>query len=270
MAAAPRQKTQQSLASATLAAEVPDWEEPIERLIHALQKDEFELYAQRIAALGERNVFPMAEVLVRMREEEERLLPPGTFLPVFERCGMMPELDRWVMRRSLKRLSQPLRVRCLSLNISAQTLSDADFLPEVAAELARRKVPAAALTFEITEDDALARPTSVGQFAEAARKIGCGLTVDGFGGSSTSLAPIQALRPKYVKVDRALVHTLRTSHLSRDKLDAIVRLGRKIGIGVIGECVESDDVLAYLRSAGVGFAQGYRIHVPAPIDSALK
>jgi EAL domain-containing protein (putative c-di-GMP-specific phosphodiesterase class I) len=270
MVAATRQKGKQSLAPATAPAEVPDWEEPVERLVHALQKDEFELYAQRIAALGERNVYPMAEVLVRMREEEERLLPPGTFLPMFERCGMMPELDRWVMRRSLKRLSQPSRVRCLSLNISAQTLSDADFLPEVAAELARRKVPAAALAFEITEDDALARPTSVGQFAQAARTIGCALTIDGFGCSKVSLAPIQALRPNYVKVDGALVRTLSTSRLARDKLDAIVQLGRKIGIGVIGECVETGDVLACLRSAGAGFAQGYGIHVPAPIDSALK
>lgn len=257
-------------ATQTPQQEIPDWEEPVERLIEALRKNEFELYAQRIAALDKPNVFPMAEVLVRMREEEERLLPPGAFLPVFERCGMMPDLDRWVMRKAVKRLAQPSRVRSLSLNISAQTLSDADFLPQVAAELSKRRVAPSALVFEVTEDDALARPTSVGQFAEAARRIGCGLTIDGFGRSTVSLAPIQALRPTHVKIDRALVRELETSHLAREKLNAIVRVGKKIGIGVIGECVETQDLLKYLRSAGTGFAQGYAVHIPAPIDSALK
>ena len=49
-----------------------------------------------------------------------------------------------------------------------------------------------------------------------------------------------------------------------------MRAGKKLGIGVIGECVESNEVLATLRAAGVDFAQGYGIHVPAPIDEALK
>src|SRR5438046_9230996 len=75
-------------------AAVPDWEQPVERLVEALVQDEFELYAQRIVALDQPKTVPMAEVLLRMREEERGLLPPGSFLPVFERCGMMPALDR--------------------------------------------------------------------------------------------------------------------------------------------------------------------------------
>src|SRR5438876_12041295 len=85
-------------------SEVPDWEEPVERLVQALERDEFELYAQRIVALAKPKAAPMAEVLLRMRQEERMLLPPGSFLPVFERCDMMPALDRWVMRRAIARL----------------------------------------------------------------------------------------------------------------------------------------------------------------------
>ena len=252
-----------------LEAEIPDWEEPVERLVQALEQDEFELYAQRIIALDKPKAAPMAEVLLRMRQEEEMLLPPGSFLPVFERCGMMPELDRWVMRRAIARLARGSRVPSLSLNISGQTLSDADFPPAVAAELSRHRVPPASIAFEVLEEDALALPNSVEQFANAARSIGCRLTIDGLGHSPVWLAPVQALKPNYVKVDRVVIRNL-NSQLARGKLDRIVRVGKQLGIGVIGECVESDEVLATLRAAGVGFAQGYGIHVPAPIDEALK
>ncbi len=252
-----------------LGVEVPDWEQPVERLVQALEQDEFELYAQRIVALAKPKAAPMAEVLLRMRQAERMPLPPASFLPVFERCGMMPELDRWVMRRAIARLARGSRVPSLSLNISGQTLSDADFPPAVATELSRHRVPPASIAFEVLEEDALALPNSVEQFAGAARGIGCCLTIDGFGYSPVWLAPLQALKPNYVKVDRVVIRNL-NSPTARGKLDRIVHAGKKLGIGVIGECVESDEALATLRAAGAGFAQGYGIHVPAPIDEALR
>ena len=250
-------------------AQVPDWEKPVERLVEALVQDEFELYAQRIVALDQPKAAPMAEVLLRMREEEQRLLPPGSFLPVFERCGMMPALDRWVMRRAIARLARGSRVPSLSLNISGQTLSDPDFPPAVATELSRHRVPPASIAFEVLEEDALALPNSVEKFADAARRIGCCLTIDGFGYSPVWLAPLEALKPNYVKVDRAVIRNL-NSQTARGKLDRIVRAGKKLGIGVIGECVEGNEVLATLKAAGAGFAQGYGIHVPMPINEVLQ
>src|SRR6267143_111592 len=230
---------QKTLVFEKSGAAVPDWEQPVERLVQALEQDEFELYAQRIVALDEPKVALMVEVLLRMREEGQRLLPPGSFLPVFERCGMMPALDRWVMRRA------------------------------IATELSRHRVPPASIAFEVLEEDALALPNSVEKFAHAARRIGCCLTIDGLGYSPVWLAPLQALKPNYVKVDRAVIRNLH-SQAARGKLDRIVRAGKKLGVGVIGECVESDEMLATLQAAGAGFAQGYGIHVPTPINEALR
>jgi len=173
------------------------------------------------------------------------------------------------MRRAIARLARASRVPSLSLNISGQTLSDADFPPAVATELSRHRVPPASITFEVLEEDALALPNSVEQFANAARRIGCGLTIDGFGYSSVWLAPLRALKPNFVKVDRVVTRNL-NSQMARGKLNRIVRAGKKLGIGVIGECVESEAVLATLRAAGAGFAQGYGIHVPGPINEALQ
>src|SRR5437773_11233794 len=94
---------QKTLVLEKSGAAVPDWEQPVERLVEALVQDEIELYAQRTVALDQPKTVPMPEVPPRMREEERGLLPPGSFLPVFERCGTMPALDRWVTRRATAR-----------------------------------------------------------------------------------------------------------------------------------------------------------------------
>lgn len=193
------------------------------------------------------------------------MLPPGGFLPLFEHFRLMPELDRWVARQAVARLAQVPRVPCLCINISTQTLADLEFVPEIAAELARAKVSSASLVFEISEHDALERPEPVSAFAESARAIGCRLTMDGFGRRSVSLAPLNAMRPDFVKVDGVIVRSLHTSQSSRDKLNAIVRIAKVIGSSVIGECVEKDEALVHLRAAGVEYAQGFGIQVPAPI-----
>ena len=242
------------------------WDDPAARLTQALEGDELELYAQPILALRPPEGFQIAELLVRLREEEAALLPPGEFLPVFEHCGMMPELDRWVARHAVARLARGSRVPRLSINVSAQTLGDADFAPEIAAELARVRVRSESLVFEIDENDALARPDSAAGFAASMKAIGCRLLIDGFGRRSVSFAPLKALRVDYVKVDGVIVRKLASSEIARTKLNAIVRVGDVIGVSVIAECVEQPEALELLRAAGVGYAQGFGIRIPAPID----
>ena len=92
-------------------SELAGWSDPVTRLRQALQKNEFELYCQPIVALTTRDQLPMAEVLVRLREEERALLPPGEFLPAFEHFGMMAQLDRWVVFHAAQRLGRASRIK---------------------------------------------------------------------------------------------------------------------------------------------------------------
>src|SRR5438552_5320458 len=96
------------------------WANPAERLHQALEKDEFTLFCQPIAALTGAERYPMAEILVRLREEERALLPPGEFLPVFEHYRLMPQLDRWVVRTAVKRLARGSRIPRFTVNLSGQ------------------------------------------------------------------------------------------------------------------------------------------------------
>jgi len=241
--------------------------DPVARLRGALEKDELALYCQPIRALTGAPGFPMAEALVRLREEESALLPPGEFLPLFEHYRLMPQLDRWVLRKVLRRLAQGSKVPRFSINVSTQTLEDAQFPATVAAELKASGIAAGCLLFEIDEPDVLERPQAVARFAPEIKKLGCGVMIDGFGRRSVSFAPLKTLQIDFIKVDGSIIRKLLKSEASDNKLKAIVRIGQAIGVKVIAECVEEQDVLVRVKALGVSYAQGFGISRPHPIDS---
>lgn len=250
-----------------MSQELTGWRDPLARLRQALDRDELQLYCQPILSLRPPRGFAMAEVLIRLREEEALMLPPGDFLPVFEHFGMMPELDRWVVSHVVGWLAgaQPGGLRGFSINISVQTIGDPEFPGYVAAELRAMGVPPSALTFEIEESSVLARTGSAAEFAAALKGAGCKVAIDGFGQRSVSFAPLKSLRVDYVKVDGSIVRNLLRSSVAEQKLKAVVRVGETIGVGVIAECVEQSDILARLKMLNVGYAQGFGIARPAPI-----
>src|SRR5881394_3173549 len=146
-------------------SELAGWANPVQRLKGAIENNEFELYCQPILQFDGAERYPLAEVLVRLREEEQALVPPGEFLPVFEHYRMMPQLDRWVVRHTVKRLAQGSRIPRFTVNIHGQTLEDGEFARFVSAQLASNHVAADRLLFEIDESDALLRLGAAAQFA---------------------------------------------------------------------------------------------------------
>jgi EAL domain-containing protein (putative c-di-GMP-specific phosphodiesterase class I) len=195
------------------------------------------------------------------------MLPPGEFLPVLEHFRMMPQLDRWVVRNIAKRLGKGSRLACFTMNVSSQTLEDAEFPAYVKAELKAAQVPADSLVFEIDEDDVLNRPEPVARFVAAMKVVGSGVLIDGFGRKSVSFTALKTVGAHFVKVDGSIVRKIVTSEVARTKLNAIIRVGQAIDLKVIAECVEEQDILMKLKSLGVGYAQGFGIVQPQPIDA---
>jgi len=253
-----------------MGRELTGWADPVKRLRQALARDELILFAQPVESLQERGTYAMAEALVRLREEEAALLPPGEFLPVFEHCRMMPEFDQWVLRHVAAALSGGSMVPRFGVNVSSQTLAEPGFATEAAAVLARSEVDPACIVLEIDEIDFLAHPEAAERFAAAAKGIGCKLLLDGFGRRSVSFTALKTLGVDYIKVDGVIVRKLATSEVARSKLSAIARVGEVVGVTVIAECVEDEDTLPRLTAAGVRYAQGFGIRPPEPIDHFLR
>jgi EAL domain-containing protein (putative c-di-GMP-specific phosphodiesterase class I) len=257
--------------------ELLGWENPAARLREALDYDHFRLYGQTVVALAAEAAAPaphgsvaFAEVLLRLREEEKRMLPPGDFLPAFEHYKMMAELDRWVVRNALRRLAQGGRLKKLSVNASAQTIEEPGFAPFVAMQLRLAGLEPAALLVEIDEADALDRRAAAERFAAEVKGIGCQVVLDGFARRAVSFEPLKGLLADYVKVDGTIIRNILRSANAQTKLKAIVRVGQATGIGVIAECVEDDAVKAGLQQLGVAYAQGFGMGKPAPLDELFK
>ncbi len=243
------------------------WKDPVARLRAALDNNELSLYCQPVRTLVGVPGFPLAEVLIRLREEESAMLPPGEFLPVFEHYRMMPELDRWVVRATLQRLARGSRVPRFSINVSAQSLDDAEFPRAVADSLRSSGVSALSLLFEIDEPDALAKPDAAARFSAAMKALGVGIMIDGFGRRAASFAPVRELEPAFVKVDGSIIRRVLANDSASAKIKAIVRVSEVLRFGVIAECVEEQAILVRLQALGVGYAQGFGVYRPHPIDA---
>src|SRR5918992_2613123 len=251
-------------------AESAEWTDPVAYLQRALAQNQFELVCQPIAALSGIMVYPMAEVLVRLREEETALLPPGDFLPVLEHYGMMPELDRWVLREVLRRLAAGPEIPRFCINLSRQTIADHSFPDFVAEEVYASSVPAECIVFEIDEHDAAAAPSSVRRLCAAVGSLGAGVLIDGFGRDEARLATLGLPCVQFVKLHGSLTRNVATDGSALEKVVSLLRIATDLGVAAIAECVECDEVLARLRAIKVRYAQGFGVCQPQPIDTVVE
>lgn len=256
----------------TMAEELTDWEDAGARLRAALEHDEFTLYCQPIVPLPDRNRPACHEVLIRLCEEEEKLLPPGTFLPTAERFGLLPEIDRWVARHLLAWIQQRAAADAnwqptpFSINLAGATLADAGFPAFVQREAQRCGVAPGTLCFEIFEVDMLHDRTSASAAMSALRGIGCRIALVGFGKNRVSLDLLKAVPPDFVKIDSSVVLSFLHDEVALAKLKAIARVCHTLGIQTIAEFVESEEIWAGLQALDVDYAQGFGIGAPRPLD----
>lgn len=255
----------------TLNETIMNWDHAATRLRQALERDEFCLYGQRIKALGP-NAAPrhLIELLVRLREEEDQLIPPGTFLPLVEEHGLMPELDRWVVRHLLDWARRvPSRLETVySINVAPATIADGAFPDYVRDQLATRGLLGNLLCFEVPEPEAATGIAPMRGFVERVREAGCLTALCGFGRTLESFDQVASLPVDFLKVDAGIVLRLAASPVDQAKLKAIVRIARETRRRTIAECVEDQETIGRLRRLGVDYAQGFGVGRPEPLDAA--
>ena len=242
------------------------------RLISALRQDEFILYGQLIAPLdpdGEGR--PFQEILIRFQEEETLLLPPGSFFPVLEECGLMHYLDRWVVNRIAKWVRHMLAIKPdwsvprNSINLSTGTLSDLKFAEYTRRHLHGGALPEGTLSFEVTCDSAVLHVESLLGLMAQLKPAGCCFSLARFGGDKGAFELLRRLAPEFVKLSPALVRMLDQGRAGLERFDAINRACQELGVKTIAEHVESDHTLAQLRRLGINFGQGFGIQAPQPL-----
>jgi len=255
----------------SLTEELSGWGNPRERIRQAIENNGFDLYSQDIVALRPgANPQLMYELLIRMHDEEQHLVPPGTFLPIAERSGMMPDIDRFVVRKAVAaRVAAGLAPDAASypvlcINLARNSIEDPSFPEFVARTLQENGVPGAALCFEIADSDAIACLSHASRLAYELKPLGCRFSLDGFGRLGVGFDHIKTMPLDFLKIDGGIILQIERLPEALAKVRAIQRVCKVIGIRTVAEMVESDDSLEKLRAVEVDYAQGFGIAKPHP------
>jgi diguanylate cyclase (GGDEF)-like protein/PAS domain S-box-containing protein len=237
----------------------------INRLKQALAENRFELHFQRIQPLQAETDESHIELLVRLRDEFGRLVPPAEFIPAAERYALMPAIDRWVLQAALSGLQREGHgpaARLWAINLSATTLEDDSFADFVCAELGKSGVAASRLCFEVTETAALTHMERAMSFITRMRALGCKFALDDFGSGMSSFGYLKQLPVDLVKIDGSFIRDIETDPMSLSIVRALTGICHQAQVQVVAEFVESARIADLLRELGVDYAQGYAIHRP--------
>jgi len=257
------------LLNSDLGEKDSEWDISASRVTQAIEEDKFCLFCQVIIPMKQSvNMCTHHEILIRMSEEEDNLIPPGTFLPFVEKYKMMPRLDRWVVRYVLQWLSshQLTPGSIFFINIAKDTLCDRDFPDFVRGQLQETGVSAEMICFEVEEPDVSSRLTDVSRFVSEIRDYGCRIALCSFGRDPSSFDLLRSLKIDFLKIDGDMVCFMFQDPINLAKVTAINRVAHTIGIQTVAEQVETDDVIAKLREIEVDFAQGFGLGRPFSLD----
>lgn len=230
------------------------------RWLNALASDTLELHAQKITHLVEQYGADdqWYEVLLRMRGSGGMVYSPCGFIPVAERFGLMPTVDRWVIGRALDWLTYTSGTSFkLSINISATSIERADVLRSILRKLDQNDLNPAQICFELTETASVSDFTQTKIAIAALRARGCAIALDDFGTGASSFAYLRYLDVDYLKIDAGFVNSLRTNPANLVLIKAMVQIANNLNIQTIAEGVENRAAIEALRQLGVGYGQGY-------------
>jgi diguanylate cyclase (GGDEF)-like protein/PAS domain S-box-containing protein len=245
----------------------------VAQLRQAIEEDRFVLYQQPIKALGQTGPSVHYELLLRLRQEGENLVTPGSFLPSAERYGLMPQIDRWVIQHYFSWLQQhPAHLAQLtqcSINLSGSSLLDPAFKDDVQLLFTRYQIPFSRICFEITESVAIVNLQNTLAFIEYFRAQGCRIALDDFGSGFSSYSYLKHFPADFVKIDGHFVRDLLDDHYDKAIVKSIHEVARAMGMRTVAEFVETNEILAALRLMGIDYVQGYAIAKPAPLKALL-
>jgi diguanylate cyclase (GGDEF)-like protein/PAS domain S-box-containing protein len=241
------------------------------RINNALEESRFELFRMTIQPLQpDAETGAHYELLLRMKDEAGKIVSPDNFINAAERYGITPQIDRWVVENALRWLvseaDERERLALCSINLSGQSLGDAEFLPFVQMLLKNSGIDGTKICFEITETAAIASFSQANRFIAALKKEhGCKFALDDFGTGLSSFGYLKHFPVDFLKIDGSFVKEILRDPIDREMVRSINEIGHLTGKKTIAEFAENEEIINMLRSLGVDYAQGYGISAPSRI-----
>lgn len=250
----------------------------IESVRQALNEGRLAIWAQPIGQMPTEGAAPQAprkcEALVRLLDEKGQLLSPALFMPAAMQGGLMQQLDREVIDRTLAwfaaRPEVLAHIDYCSLNLSAPSLGNPGLADWIASRLRHHAVPPERFTFEITENQAIAQPRQAAQTITELRALGCRVAIDDFGTGNATFDYLKRFRVDIVKIDGSFIKELHLQPLDRAIVRSMVDIARLLHVQTVAEHVDHPDILHWTQTLGVDDIQGYWLGRPQPLDELFR
>ena len=239
------------------------------RIARAIEDKELLLYFQPIKGLNGCCRRQRLEILLRIRDNSGRILPPAQFIAAAERFKLMPDVDREVIRKAFLWLSEHPQLWpeiSISINLSGNSLGSEGMLEYIAEMQGRFGIPSSCVCFEITETSAIQNRTRAMEMLNQLRRLGFAFALDDFGSGFASYGYLRELPVDYVKIDGCFVRHLATNARDYAIVKSIHDVCRVMGIETVAEFVENQEIMDKLLEIGVDYAQGYAIGRPKPLE----
>lgn len=200
------------------------------------------------------------EALLRWNHPEHGQVSPEWFMPMAEQTDMMRDLTDFVLKSALEQCAAWHRKGIMvgvAVNASARNLHDVRFPNRIASFLKDKGLEPGWLELEITENTIMEDPRRSSAILAEVRSLGVHISIDDFGTGYSSLASLRDLTIDRIKIDRSFVVGLTEGSADLTIVRSVVELGRNLGLSVVAEGVETDEVLAIVRGLGVDEFQGF-------------
>ena len=238
----------------------------IEQIDQALASDGFVLYYQPIISLhGADGDF--YEVLLRMAGPKGEI-PPNQFLPIAERHGRLPAIDRWVIGAAIRAIAERERAghrTTFFVKLTPQSLDDQTLLPWIAQQLKTSRQRGDSLVFEMPESKVVTSLKPARAFAKGLEQLRCGFALEQFGSGLNSFQLLKHIPAHYLKIDRAFMADLPRNKENQERIRDICEQAHHAGKLTVAEFVEDAASMSILFNCGVNFVQGNFLQEPEKI-----
>ena len=255
-------------------AEILD-EQLIDDFQTAIRKKQFTVFYQpKYNVRADKPVLNSAEALVRWRHPTLGLVSPGTFIPLFEKNGLIQELDHYVWSQAasqIKDWKERLKVSLpVSVNVSRIDLYDPELTDKLLGITKESGLAPEDLLLEITESAYTEKTDQIITTVKKLRTIGFRIEMDDFGSGYSSLSMLSKMPIDALKLDIQFIRSAFKEQTDTRLLEAMIGLADSFGVPTIAEGVETDEQFAALKAMGCDIIQGYYFSRPLPVDEFEK
>lgn len=240
----------------------------------ALEEDRVEVFYQPIYST-KLHRFVSAEALVRIRDQEGTIIPPGKFIPIAERNGLISQIGERVFDKTCafirdNQLRERYGIEYVEVNLSVRQCEDLSLAETYIHIMEKYRMEPSCISLEITESASIKARDNLLKNMQALMDYGVKFALDDFGNGESNLNYIVDMPVSIVKFDRDMIQAYFASHKAKFVMEAAMHMIHDMKLEIVSEGVETKEQAEAIEALGIEYIQGYYFSRPLPGEEFLR